>query len=223
MAKARIENVRVARGISFLVFSVAFAVMLGWFFDIAVLKSVVPQWVTMKLSTAICLFFSAAILFGAASFVTGGKSLAQVIIALAMLVISLYMGVMVFSAAFGMDVGIERLFVSENADALLTNIPGRPSLATIFQFILLVLIGLCVLFDLEKAGLYVKMLGIAIICIAGIACIGYALGKPFLYYTVPGISTAMAFHTAILFVLLGFGFLTLSAAMTKKAGKYVDR
>jgi hypothetical protein len=56
----------------------------------------------------------------------------------------------------------------------------------------------------------VKIIGFIVGIIGAVALIGYSVNLPQLYYFVEGVNAAMACHTAILFVLLGIGFICLS-------------
>jgi len=46
--------------------------------------------------------------------------------------------------------------------------------------------------------------------------LGYIINAPILYYTISGWSTAMALHTAILFVLLGIGLVLVGKGNSNK-------
>lgn len=49
--------------ISITIFSIAFAVLIGWYFDVDVLKSINLNWASMKIQTAIGFLFSSVSLF----------------------------------------------------------------------------------------------------------------------------------------------------------------
>ena len=81
----------------------------------------------------------------------------------------------------------------ETIDAVNTVEPNLPSIPTILSFIFFVF-G-CVSFN--------KIWGMVIIGLAGLAIIGYLVGIQEMYYYIDGVSTAMAIHTAVLFLHLG--------------------
>ncbi len=58
---------RIAEVLGVVVLLLGLVVMLGWIFDISVLKSILPVWVTMKFSTALCFFLSGFTLYFIAS------------------------------------------------------------------------------------------------------------------------------------------------------------
>lgn len=57
MEKAH-NNSKIAQGLAICVMIVGLMVMYGWIFDISILKSILPMWVTMKFSTALCFLIS---------------------------------------------------------------------------------------------------------------------------------------------------------------------
>src|SRR5437868_907178 len=98
-------------------------VLLGWTFDIAALKSVLPMWVTMKANTA-----TAFVLAGVALWLVRperadqrrrrtGHLCAFTIAVLGLLTLGEYL--------FGWDLGIDQLLFHDTARALGTSHPGR--------------------------------------------------------------------------------------------------
>ena len=72
---------------------------------------------------------------------------------------------------------------------------GIPSIATLFNFLLISLTGLFKKFR--------KLIGKTIMIVSSIAFVGYLFNIPFLYFYVEDLSTGMAVHTSILFLHLG--------------------
>lgn len=174
-------------------------VMFGWFFDINILKSILPIWVSMKFITALSFFASTIlILFLSKKEKTEIDNLAILIISSILLLLMFTFFVSLFA---GISTGIESLFIKETANAILTTVPGVPAIPTMLCFIFISLIGLISLYDSNLRGV-ILFFGEVITLIGVVAIIGYLLRIPLLYYFVPGY-TAMAAHTALLFVLLG--------------------
>ena len=101
-------------------------VMLGWILDINALKSILPIWVTMKFSTALCFFLSGITLYFIASSQEKGLSIAQVVLPATTLGILLLMSTLLISVFIGVRTGVEDLFVRETEGAVKTTTPGRP-------------------------------------------------------------------------------------------------
>lgn len=198
------NNRKIAKAIAIIVTLAGIAVMIGWIADINFLKSIVPGFVTMKFVTALSFFFSGLILFFMLE-LQRENDVARTLLPVACMAVLLLMGILFVSSFLDLRTGIEELFVKESQSAVKTVAPGRPSLGTMLDFILIAVTGILSISN-HKFSRAVMWLGWAISLIGAVAVLGYILGIPALYYTSEGISTAMAIHTAILFVLLGMGF-----------------
>lgn len=195
--------------IGLLVTGVGFVVMIGWIFNIGILKSILPIWVSMKFTTALSFSLSGIILYLIQSMLNGNQEIPSLILPVPVLLIFLLMGTLLISNLLGMRTGIEDLFVQDSADAVKTTVPGRPSLGTLVNFNLIAVAGLMVIYQANRIVI-LHWLGWVILGIGGIAILGYLLNTPVLYYFIGGWSTAMAFHTALLFVLVGVGMCLLT-------------
>jgi succinate dehydrogenase hydrophobic anchor subunit len=185
------------------------AVMLGWIFNIGVLKSISPAWISMKFSAAIVFVLSGITLYFIVRAVEGELDKAQVVLSITSLIIVLLMGILFFSAILGIQTGTEDLFVKEKVVAPKTIVPGRPSIPTMVDFILVAVAGVFTMFNSAKLQSQLKIIGLIVGAIGVIALVGYIFDAPILYYYVEGVNSAMACHTAVLFVLLGVGLLCL--------------
>lgn len=184
--------------------------IVAWIFDLMFLKSISPAFVTMKFSTALCFFFSGVTLFFIAEAARGETAMAQAVLPATTLVILLFMLTLLTSSLIGVNTGVETLFVREPTGAVMTTVPGRPSLMTMFDFILIASTGIAAMFRpsgflrwLRYSGIFIALTGVS-------AALGYAFNSPLMFFAFPGVSTAMALNTALLFLLLGFGFIFLS-------------
>lgn len=205
------QGVRTTKLLGILVALVGAAVMLGWVFDIGVLKSIRPDWVTMKFSTAFCFFMSGITLYYIACLCSDQPSFAYAVLPAALLCIALTMFTLLASTLFDIYVGIEVLFIKERVDAVETVMPGRPSVGTMLAFMLIVFAGITAMLKPANLSLYLAVLGMGIFLSGLSAAIGYAVDAPLLYFYIQegGLSSAMALHTAILFMLIGIGLVRL--------------
>jgi len=195
--------------ISFIVISAGIAVILGWVFDIQLLKSFSPHWATMKFTTAMAFVFSGLTLFLLALAGEGKQEIAQVGLAFSTLAIILVMGTIFFSYVFEVRTGVEDLFVKEASGAVKSVIPGRPSLVTVINFLLIAGAGLLTMFNPPRLKMGLKGIGL-VVGLSGLSALaGYLGNLPLLYFYIAGLSTAMAIHTGILFAVIGAGFLCL--------------
>jgi len=194
---------RLVNYFSAVIMLVGIAVMIGWIFDIGVLKSILPNWVAMKFTTAICFVFSGVTIQAIARYRETKSSIAQIILMVSTLILLLIMGSFLISAFTGARLGVEELFLKETEGAVKTVLPGRPSIPTMINFVLIALAGVIALLNSPESKLRLMQLGWIIAFIGAIAVIGYAINLPLLYYYVEGWNTAIAAHTALLFVIIG--------------------
>lgn len=204
------DRVRTARIIAVAVAVSGLIEMLGWFFGIQVLKSVLPSMVTMKFSTAVSFFLSGITLFFIAESARGRVSVAQAVIPVTTLLIMLVMATLLASSLFGLKTGIEDLFVEEEAAAVKTTVPGRPSLVTMADFIVFAAAGVGSLFRYNWQRRHLFFSGAFIAATGALALLGYVIGIEYLFFSWPGVSTGMALVTAFLFELIGAGLIMLS-------------
>ena len=200
---------KTAKVLSLIVIIVAIMVIIGWIFDISVLKSISPAWVTMKLTTAIAFLLSGITLYFIIRAIEGEFDKAQVALSITSLIIILLIGTLLFSAFLKIHTGVDGLFIKEPAGAVKTVTPGQPSVPTMLNFILMAVAGIFTILNPNKLQSKLRIIGLAVGAIGAAAVVGYIINAPLLYYFIEGINSAMACHTAILFVLLGMGFLCL--------------
>lgn len=199
-----------------LVSGLGMLVMLGWFLDIPALKSVSPDWVTMKFATAFSFVLSGAMIYCVGRIARGDRAWAQVLLPGLVLMILLLMVSLLTAAALHVDVGMAELFVRESAGAVQTVQPGRPSTVTMICFTLIAAVGLVAMFVPAGKPRLWKITGAAL-CLSGAAALlGYALGEPALYYYWKNLSTAMAMHTALLFMLVGAALWLMAFAVGRE-------
>lgn len=198
---------KIARILSLVVMVAGLCVMVGWILDIGFLKSIRPTWVSMKFTTAIAFVLSGISLYFIVRAVEGDFDKAQVVLSITSLVIILLMGILFFSAVLNVHTGIEDLFVKELPNTVKTVFPGLPSIPTMVNFILMGIAGIVILLNPDNVRIKLKVIGVAVAAIGALAIVGYCIDIPVLYYYIEGINSAIACHTAVLFVLLGTGLL----------------
>lgn len=195
--------------VSLAVCAVGAAAMVGWIWNIEALKSVVPGWPTMKFDTALSFVVSSISFYYISRALEGAFDRAQVILSASCLILFLVMGILFFSFFLEVRTGVEELFVKELPGGVMTVAAGKPSLPTAINFLLIALAGILTLLQVPRLRIKLRALGLVSGVIGLVAMGGYVLHVPLLFYYVPGVNTAMAFHTALLFVLLGAGFVCL--------------
>ena len=202
------NRLRLVNTLSFLVILTSVLVLLGWLLNIEFLKSVVPQFVTMKFTTAISFLFSGIILLALVHYLKGNLEIAEISLALFSTLLLFLVGSMFVASLVGVSTGIEQLVIKETEPSWTVE-PGRPSTGTLIAFIIIGFVGILTVLKLPIVQTAYLFSGVALMTIGGLALLGYLLNMPALYYYLTDISTAMAIHTSTLFVLIGIGLLSL--------------
>jgi hypothetical protein len=180
-------------------------VMAGWFFGVGALKSILPVWGSMKFSAALSFAMWGITLYFIARFQKKDREVALIVIPVTSMIVVLLMATMLTSTVIGTNVGIEEMFVKDSAGPAGGATPGRPSVATMLNFILLAAAGFLTTMDIKRLNRAPAIFGTIVAAIGLLAVFGYLTGHPSLYFTFSGSSSPMAIHTAILFVLCGTG------------------
>ena len=194
---------------SIIIISVGSIVVFGWIFDINSLKSIFPTYVSMKFSTSVSFVFSGITLYFISRFKEGKSAFAHLVVPASGLIIFLFMITLLLSSFISIRTGIEDIFVKETGGVIETTTPGRPSVATMLNFILIIAYGIFSMSDSSRLRKLAVWFGYAVTAVGGIALLGYVMNLPSLYYSIEGLNTAMALHTSILFVMLGSGIILL--------------
>ncbi len=181
---------------------VGISVLFGWALDIALLKSILPGWNTMKPNTAVCFILMGSALMLAAASSSPVKARAARYCALSA---GLIAGLTLCEYIFGVSLGIDRVLFGDAPGAPGTLHPGRVAPDTALSFVLLS----ASLWILAGAVASVPALGGAMIL--GVVAAGYALAMLLSVSTsMLGTSgwfgaSSMALHTIMLFFVLGTG------------------
>ena len=181
--------------VSLFIIILAISVIAGWLFDVAILKSIAPGFVTMKINTAICFLLSGVIFMR----LTMGKW-SNVCRFMAFFI--LVFGVVTFSQnIFNYNLGIDQLLITDY-EAIKKGLPfpGRPSPTAAFCFSLygFALLGITSQnFLLKKLGQYSLHL---ITLLSFIALLGYLFSVA-AFYKLAFLSN-IAVHTALAFFIL---------------------
>jgi hypothetical protein len=200
---------KTAKILSLVVIIAGVMVITGWLFDIGILKSISPAWVSMKFDTAVAFVLSGITLYFIVRAVEGEFDKAQVALSITSLIIILLMGTLFFSAIFKIRTGAEDLFIKETAGTVKTLTPGQPSVPTMFNFILIASAGILTTLNPANLRSKLKIIGMIVGLIGAMAVVGYCLNAPHLYYYIEGVNSAIALHTAALFMVLGIGLICL--------------
>jgi len=184
-----------------------FLVILGWFFNIGVLKSVLPGMVTMKFNTAIAFLLTGVSLL--VILANRRESMFQWAASISSLAAGGIGILTFFEYILRIDLGIDQLFFKEPAGAIFTTNLGRMAVSTAIAFFILNA-ALFFILKKKKRGIYTAQILAAIVAfLAYQALVGYIFGVKALIFFGHGF-TAMALHTSCLFFLLSIGMMYAS-------------
>jgi diguanylate cyclase (GGDEF)-like protein/PAS domain S-box-containing protein len=183
-----------SKGISLFVTGVGCLVLIGWAWNIAALKSILPGLASMKSNAALLFILSGISLWTQVK----GKTwrIAKVCAFIVTLGGFLTLGEYMLNRDFGIDQFLFRDYAIGSLH------PGRMAPSTALAFLL---IGLALLFLERREKHFNQSLVITAFAISGLALIGYIYGVSSLYQI--GLYSSMALHTALSFVLLSMGIL----------------
>ncbi len=179
------------------------SVLAGWCFQVPVLKSILPDTVSMKPNTALAFVLAGlALLLQYGSPISSRRARAGQWPALLVVLIS---GLTLCEFLFGWQLGIDELLFKEDLNATVTLIPGRmaPSTAVCFVLLGLALVGIG--WEPRRGFRPAEWLALAAGFVSMGSLVEYAIGQAILHSFSQ--YTRMALHTAGLFLLLSAGIL----------------
>jgi PAS domain S-box-containing protein len=190
---------------------VGIIVLVGWTFDIGVLKSILPGWFPMKVNAAFCF-----ILTGVALWLTVQPALilklsfSRLLAKICIVLVSLVGMLTLSEYTFGWNMGIDQWLFSEPAGAVGTLYPGRMAQEAALNFVLLSVVLWIAngKYKSRWAVLITVMLGLLVTLLSLAAALSYltpGLGA----YGWFGLSV-MALHAAMTFAILGSAVVAIS-------------
>lgn len=189
---------------SVIVVIIGLTVLFGWLFDIEVLKSLSPSWISMKTNTAICFLLGGISIYFQNSTGQVVKHSYKKIISVSSAGIFGFIALLnLFEYFFEINLGIDEIiFKDPNPFGILYH--GRMARITIVCFLLLSLSNIFIDYKIFKyPGFQIPVLLTGIISLVGLA--GYILGAEEMF-SFEGFNT-MAFLTVICFFLLAIASL----------------
>ena len=177
---------------------IGMVVITGWMRDIQVLKSILPNYVSMKFNSALCfVLISIALLLLNKYYHKGGHSLISILA-----ITVLFIGILSISQElFGYYLGIDQIFFKDY-DAIMASHPhpGRMSVLTAICFTSMGLAVLAIGKPQKKYKLSGQYLFHFVTIISFIIVVGYLYNIPAFYNL--SAYTSTAFHSAMTFLFL---------------------
>ena len=161
--------------------------LIGWMFDIDILKSLNPDYPSMKITTAL--------MFLSCSFIYFFKD-DRIKVVFAFLILS------ILFYTIGIYMGTPHEFINKsNEDKTIIN--GIPSISTMFSFFLFSVFFIsCNMFNVKCKNIIYLIYIVAFM--SQIALLGYIIDNHYLYFYIPNYSTGMALHTVFCFSIISY-------------------
>ncbi len=196
-----------------IIFAVAILALIGWAYNIPLLKSVYPGFVAMPFLTALSFVFTAVIIYTLAVVQESNKVLGKLVFTFSGLVILTIMSFFILVISSGLGEKVLSNTIDENNYILMS-----PEIVTILLFLLIGLIGVLAGFNIKSKKLLeiMRLNGLLMIAVGISVFIGYALNLPWLYFNFPMNGVGMAINTAFLFLCAGISFLLINKQKNKR-------
>jgi PAS domain S-box-containing protein len=205
------------------IFCISFLAVLGWIFDIQTLKSLHPDYVSMKMNTAICFMASAAGVFlyarGKARDLQRGHYLVFFTVLISVATLAEY--------SLGVNLYLDELLVKDNSAVGADVFPGRMALLSAVGFLLMGA-GLWGTTGKRWVRVAAQMMFHTVTLVSFVVGTGYMFGVP-TFQNLP-LFNSMAFQSALMMFLLsiissvllpGYGFARLF--LGKETGSVMAR
>ena len=191
--------------LSLLVILVGVIVLLGWTLDIALLKSISSNWLSMKANTAICfLLAGVSIAFQYPVKWPFNANYQKKISVLAACIFGFITLLILVEYLFNISPGIDELIFKDGPNPFGTLYPGRMAPSTVVCFLLLSVSILSGDYKIFKTRVFqIPLLIVVGISLAGLS--GYIFGAEVMFSL--GGFNSMAFHTVLCFLLLAIASL----------------
>jgi PAS domain S-box-containing protein len=179
-------------------------VLLGWQFDVTVLKSLLPGLATMKANTA-----AGFVLAGFALLVAQSRTPSKKVASLACSIVVALLGVMTLAETIGgWNLGIDEMIFADAAAAA-PAAPGRMAPMTAVSFLLAGGALLLLRLPASRRDHLAQTCAVLMLALSLVAVAGYSFDAEKLYRFGPYVSVAL--HTALTFMVLSVGILLTSA------------
>ncbi len=212
---------RVSYYLGLIVLSYSSAVLAGWLFNISALISIIPNEAVIKVNSSVCFM-----IIGAALLLINSKKLPprlNIILIGIMAYFILAIGlVTICEYSFGWNAGIDQLLISKSQTALFHNYPGRISLNSSINFVLIALALLMIRSKNQKLVYGAQIAALAAGVISLVALIGHVYNAQPLIIGAK-FSTAMSLYSMALFLVVcasvffarpGVGFMSIITSGT---------
>jgi len=205
-----------AKIISLVVAVLAIAVIIGWLFNITILKNILPQFTDIDFIVAVCFLLSGFVLYAKAVDYKNVGSWVQFFLLFVSFLIFLTASFVLTSLYFGAEDGINSLIVKNSFETLDVSVLVKLYLPiAMFGFLTVAAIGFLPINKNKFFSVASYFLAVGLIFIGGLAVINYLTNLSRIYYGFGNVDVTIVPRILVLFIFLGFGFLTIFIKKTQ--------
>ncbi len=190
---------------SIILVAIGTLVIVGWLFNIPVLKSVLPGIISMKFDTALCFIFSGIVIW-----LLNNENLSftqKVIFFFCSIFIVVMAAIQSCEYLFNRNLGIDELFIKDDLISAATTYAGRMAPATTLCFLLAGSVFFMLFFKLRNYKI-AHTIVLFLFALSVFSFSGYLYGVE-VFYGLLFYTTKMAIHTSFSFIILSIGLLTI--------------
>ena len=182
-------------------------VLFGWAFNITVLKSILPTWVSMKANAAFCFILIGIMLLSLPTVFAAKFSILLSCVGWFCGLLAGLIGVLTLSEyLFDWNIGIDQWLIHESAGTVGTVYAGRMAPETAWCFVLL---ATAEGFNTVRSHIVAVSLGLLVLILSLMATL-LNVTSAFSIFGIAFGFTQMAFHTAALFMLLSYAVIAMN-------------
>jgi len=208
----KIYNSLIAKSLTLIIAIVSIAVLIGWIIDIDLFKILSTEYVTMKVPAALMFLFTAILNWSMLTWKRDLSDLKAGIIGTSMMSLFIFSIVIIADIITKPNLGF--IFLTQTETAVDSVVNSYPSIITMVLFCIQSIAGLYYIYNTKAMKLRLNIISKIFLLLSGSALIGHLLNIPQMYYYIPEYSTAMSFHSSILFFLNFYILRTISFTET---------
>ncbi|HLD14968.1 MAG TPA: hypothetical protein VJB94_00090 [Candidatus Nanoarchaeia archaeon] len=198
------NSLSIVKFLAFIIFILSILAMIGWIFDISILKALRPNWDTMKFPTALAFLMTSIVIITIPYYIRGNSSISRLLLPVCSMIIFLIVTPFMMPFLFGITPEQGQLVVKSTRDVIEPVYPGAPNYASIIAFIIIASVGFLTVINFDSfmkfmvAGCILSFIGL-------LGVLRYFFQNPPFLESLNG----MAFRTALLILISGLCFILI--------------
>lgn len=197
---------RIARWFGVGAMIIGLLVLAGWTFEFEILTTFMgSKFPSTKGTAGLTILFSSGILICMTLPIRMHPSREGIVLSACVWWLLSLVGTMLVFNVINRDSGLSNLFWTEHPGTAWTDMPGRPSIASVVASLLIDLVGIAAIIFEKNAISFRRTCGTVILVIGLCALFGLATNSPPLFFYYPNFSSGMGYPTAYALLFIGTG------------------